>query len=669
MSSYLNLYILPPLFASLTSFILASFIFLRNKTSPVNQSFFILGMLTSFWKFTHFIFYPLKEPAHFFFWAKLSYVFIFFIPSATYHFVVSFLNLKRRKLLFFYSFSFLFLLFLGHKNFIVGMKRYPWGNYPLVGLTHNIILGFWVIPIVYSFLALYKGYKKETNPYIRKRIKYLLVTLSIAYLGAIDYLPCYGINLYPLGSFFLLLFICLATYAILRWRLLDIGVIIKKITLISTIFISFMALVYFLSLYLQPYLFSLWGRNWIILPIFFSFLASLFLSFFIRYLYRIKEEELSQKLSYSSLLKKEAQRASDSKNLNELLAYLIRDVTNWAKLDYAGVLLWDIQTKSYNLVRSLRRSPNKKRLATGLKIPPDNPLIVELLKKRRPLIYSELLHLITTQNLSPLEREFLFKLTNEMKRLEAEISIPCFCEDKLQAIINLGNKLNPKEIITPEEIELFFSLSNHIARALAGFLLKEEKLQLIITSQNILISAIEAKDHYTRSHTERVSFYSTLLGKKLEKYLRAYPNGLSNLNWAAQLHDVGKIGISDKILLKPGQLSSEEWYNIKEHPLNGLRIIGSLHDWLGEDICQAILHHHENYDGSGYPSHQKGESIHLFARIIRVADAFDAMTTSRPYRPALSKKEAIEELIRYKEIYFDPLVVEAMVELYEEGKI
>jgi len=256
-----------------------------------------------------------------------------------------------------------------------------------------------------------------------------------------------------------------------------------------------------------------------------------------------------------------------------------------------------------------------------------------------------------------------------MEDLGAEMSIPCLCEDRILAIVNIGHKLNIDEIVTEQDLELFFSLSSNIARTIHDFMLKEEKIKLIVASQNILIEAIEAKDRYTRGHTDRVADYCVLLGQSLEKQLRAFPNSLSSLKWAAQLHDIGKIGISDNILLKPSLLDEKEWEMVKKHPLNGLKIVDPMREWLGEDICAGILHHHENYDGTGYPSHQEGENIHFFARIIRVVDSFDAMTTDRPYRRALSKKEAMKELKTYKGTFYDPQIVEAMEELYSTEEI
>ena len=142
-----------------------------------------------------------------------------------------------------------------------------------------------------------------------------------------------------------------------------------------------------------------------------------------------------------------------------------------------------------------------------------------------------------------------------------------------------------------------------------------------------------------------------------------------DLNWAALLHDVGKISIPDAVLLKPGPLEKEERQLLEMHAKNSMTIIGPMSEWLGDDICRGVVQHHENWDGSGYPDGLCGEEIHLFGRIIRVADSFDAMTSNRPYRTALSHPQAMVELKRYAGTYYDVEVVEAMEELYHDGRL
>jgi HD-GYP domain-containing protein (c-di-GMP phosphodiesterase class II) len=318
------------------------------------------------------------------------------------------------------------------------------------------------------------------------------------------------------------------------------------------------------------------------------------------------------------------------------------------------------------LTRSITRTKKREKIPANIILSLDSPLITELLRRKKPLLFSEIEYSLKSKSLSSVQAGFFTLVAKDMKCLGAEIVLPSLCEGELLAIVALGNKLNPKEIITAEDLEIFMSISSNIARAIRGFMLQKEKVRLIVASQNIIINAIEAKDIYTRGHTERVAGYTALIGRKLKEAVYNFPYELPDLIWSAQLHDVGKIGIPDNILFKEGPLSNEEWLKIKEHPLNGIKIISSVREWLGQDICAGIVQHHENYDGSGYPYGLKGENIHLFARIIRVADTFDAMTTQRPYRPPLSKEEAIKELHKYEGIYFEPLLVDTLEESYNE---
>ena len=134
---------------------------------------------------------------------------------------------------------------------------------------------------------------------------------------------------------------------------------------------------------------------------------------------------------------------------------------------------------------------------------------------------------------------------------------------------------------------------------------------------------------------------------------------LDNLRIAALLHDIGKIGISDTILLKTGKLSESEWKKMKEHPIVGERIVNPL--GLPKEVSEIIRHHHERYDGKGYPDGKGGKDVSLEAYILGVADSFDAMMSDRPYRKRLSKEEAMNELTRCKATQFHPQVVDAFV--------
>jgi len=668
----ISIFVLPPFLTGLCTLALGLFVLLKSKSSVLARRFSLLCFSIMVWQFGNVLAWSAKTSDIALFWIKLVYIGVAFIPSLAYHFSVKFINLQKQKrwIPFMYLLSFLLLFLVFRKDFIIGIRETSWGVHQIGGRSHNVFLFFWTLPLILAFFNFYHGHKSTTSPFERQRRRLVLISFFVACLASIDYLPSYGVQIpYPLGFIFILFFLVSTGYASVHYRILNVDIILKKISIITFFSIVAAVIIYIAPFYFQSYFDKLWGKNWIFFPISLSFLVGIGLFRLINLVRNMEESELSKKFAYRPILKKEAERISKAKNIHELLTYLTRDLSYWVKLDYVGVLVWDNHTKKFVLHSSFTHAKNKEKIPTGLTLSQDNPLIVELLRKRKPVVYSELKYSLDIEAAQSEEKGFLSKITDQMQRLGAEIAIPCFCEDKLLALIHIGHKLDLNDIITLEDLELFSSISNHTARAIHGFMLNEEKIELIVASQNTLISAIEAKDRYTRGHTDRVAQYCTLMGKSLEKQLRLYPNGLSDLKWAAQLHDVGKIGISDTILLKKGPLDKDEWQVIKEHPINGIRIITPVREWLGEDICAGILYHHENFDGSGYPSQQKGEEIHLFAQIIRVADAFDAMTLHRPYRPALTKEEAINELKKYKGTHFAPQIVDVMVNLYNTGEI
>jgi putative nucleotidyltransferase with HDIG domain len=192
-------------------------------------------------------------------------------------------------------------------------------------------------------------------------------------------------------------------------------------------------------------------------------------------------------------------------------------------------------------------------------------------------------------------------------------------------------------------------------------LLRKDLLRVV----QALTGAIEAKDGYTESHLRRVSRYAIDVGDRL-----GLPElEIEKLRYASLLHDVGKIGVPDQLLGKPGPLSENEAEVMRRHPEIGARILRNI-DVL-RDVAPVILHHQERFDGAqegefpGYPGGLRGDEIPLGARIIAVVDAFDAMTTDRPYRRALAVDEAVAELRREAGKQFDPAVVETFLSVLD----
>jgi response regulator RpfG family c-di-GMP phosphodiesterase len=176
-----------------------------------------------------------------------------------------------------------------------------------------------------------------------------------------------------------------------------------------------------------------------------------------------------------------------------------------------------------------------------------------------------------------------------------------------------------------------------------------------------LVEAIEAKDPYTQQHSSRVTRYAVTIAEAMNRP----QEDIDALNVSGNIHDIGKIGIPDKILLKPGRLTDEEYEVIKKHPIIGSNIIGHLGLWTNEQ--KVIRHHHERWDGNGYPDGLKEEEIPFLSRILSIADVYDALTSDRAYRKKLSDDVALSMIKRSAGDQFDPEIADLFIDLHEQG--
>jgi len=171
----------------------------------------------------------------------------------------------------------------------------------------------------------------------------------------------------------------------------------------------------------------------------------------------------------------------------------------------------------------------------------------------------------------------------------------------------------------------------------------------------VLVNALDLREHETGMHSKRVACHTLVLARRFI----TDPDALQQIYWGALLHDIGKIGIADAILLKPGALTENEWQMMRTHPEKGFELISQIPNM--DEAAQIILSHEERYDGSGYPQNLQGEKIPFAARLFMVIDTLDAITSDRPYRKGNSFEIARQEIIRMSGIQFDPLAVEAFI--------
>ncbi len=249
----------------------------------------------------------------------------------------------------------------------------------------------------------------------------------------------------------------------------------------------------------------------------------------------------------------------------------------------------------------------------------------------------------------------------EKEGLYSLLSVPLMKNGNAIGVLNIYT--SSLHHFSDEEIKFFTLFADQATIAIENARLYEELQEHYMGTIVALAAAIDAKDHRTQDHAERVTRYALAIAGELklpEKQIRI-------IERACRLHDIGKIAISDEILKKPGKLTDEEWVQIKLHPSKGANMLISLGFLKG--IVPLVRHHHERYDGRGYPDGLKGEDIILGARIIMAADAFEAMVSERPYRRALSTEEALKEIRENSGTQFDPKIAETLIRLAEEGKI
>jgi HD-GYP domain-containing protein (c-di-GMP phosphodiesterase class II) len=233
-------------------------------------------------------------------------------------------------------------------------------------------------------------------------------------------------------------------------------------------------------------------------------------------------------------------------------------------------------------------------------------------------------------------------------------------EESIVGVIELIHQEH--RVFSKEDVDLIQAFSNLAAIAINNQRLFVEVQDALYTVQT-LADAIDIKDPVTSGHSRRV----TQLSLAIYDELNDIPEERRYIELAGLLHDVGKIGIREEVLMKPGSLTPEEFKHMEEHPTIGYHLLKGPR--FLRKILPAVLYNQERYDGKGYPKGLKGEEIPLSARIIAVADAFDAMTNDRPYRKALSVEEALEEIRKNSGTQFDPKVVEAFFKAFKKGKI
>ncbi len=357
-------------------------------------------------------------------------------------------------------------------------------------------------------------------------------------------------------------------------------------------------------------------------------------------------EKTDMQVAELSLIQELGKAINSSLDLDSVLNYFIDMTTRITNSDRATLMLYDDTTREL-YVEVSRGFDDPEVLEVRLKI--GEGVAGRAAQLQRPIKIDNTGKCADYKELPNLKRKSDLTL----------ISAPLVNKDNLVGVINCERLLSKKGPFTPENLDLLETLGSQASIAIENARLYHNLLNVYLETIRSLAAAIDAKDSYTHGHSRRVTDLS--VGIALEMGLAR--SAVDTIRHASLLHDVGKIGISEQILLKPGRLTDDEFETIKSHPHIGAGILNSI-EFL-KNVCEIIKHHHERYDGKGYPEGLTGEEIPLGSRIICVADSFDAITSCRPYRKPLTFDEATAEIKRCANSQFDPNVVAAFIKLRE----
>lgn len=388
---------------------------------------------------------------------------------------------------------------------------------------------------------------------------------------------------------------------------------------------------------------------------------------------------MEQKKDYKSYLSKTAKQMILIHDPNLLSRLVIRTLTRNLGIKHAGLFLYNKFKKEYIIYVSSGKKGLK--IPVGFtKITNNNPIIQFFLNNVVPVNNKEYLLVSQIKDLKEKNKDnsqivnFLTEVEEEISMYKAQIVVPGFFRKDLMVVFFIGNKIDGSPF-NDEDMEFLTILSSDVVMAIQNAKLFDDikkqldiNKQLLLNTVETLATAIDIKNSYTHGHTERVMKYSMTLLKYIpQEKLKVFEDFENMLKISALLHDIGKIGIPESILNKTGKLLPEEIKLIEKHPSLGAEILEPIKEF--KDVSLGVKYHHERYDGKGYPYGLIGDDIPLIATIISVADAYDAMTSDRPYRKGLDKAVAIKEIISNKNKQFSPLVVDAFLEAVYRNEI
>jgi len=627
----LRLNVIVPFLGALINFVLGLFVLSRDSQNEVNRSFCFLFLAIAIWNFKALLlqFAPSVEVATF--WMKVFHGGAAFTFAAFFHFALALTQdqskINRKLLIAAYSLSLILTALIWVEvpfRVLKGLKEVYGGYFPIVGKTYNFVfLANFLFFFSYGLYLLIKKYLHPLDTLEKNRIGLVFIGTFMAFVTALPnfFLAGQIARVYPTGYTGSIISALLFTYAIIKYQLMDVEITLRR----GTVYTLASALLTgsFLSGLLT---FQLFFEKVTGSPSKFPTIAAIWLVALLFQPVRVWAERLIDKTFFR-------QRINFQQVISEF-SEIIVTIMDREQLANAAVELLERTFRAKSVSIMLLHQGGDKNLysveaVAGLQqetlekvVFAEDNVLVDYLKDKKGWVLREALLPQFYPAAGPAEAA----VVQAMEGIKAAISFPLLWgEEKMVGILNLGDK-RACNIYNGEEINLLTILSHEAAVAFENANLYDEAKRHLASAVESLATVVEVKDAYTFGHCHRVVNHAVAIGRKLNLPVEQ----IEALRLGSSLHDVGKIGINKAILNKPGKLTEREFAVIRTHVEIGVGILRPLN--LPQDVIDAVKYHHERFDGKGYPYGLKGEQIPLIARIVSVADVFEALTSDRVYR-------------------------------------
>ncbi len=657
----MNDYLVIPLLEVVLTLVLMIVLLIRGKQQSARRPFFIYLLSMSLWGTFIFLMRSSTGLSTALFWER--FVFAAIISSAFffYRFTIS-LTATRPNRIVFYMMHALYIipLCLIPTDLIFKDMQLMWyGKAPVPGPLFPAYVASVYLPMIASMTILVRSSRRSTNMDEKTRGQYIIAGLLIMFIGGTtDYLPAIGVSMYPLGIVGNIVFCILTTVAMLRYNLLETKVILRKglaYSLMAILLIAvFGSLIYLLGSVFESAFSPVALTITIVSVLLAVIVTTLFQPMLPVFQNIVDRWFFRERYDHLQTLKRFVAETEHIIDLNQLTSSLVTSIANGMQSRSVYLLLPNPKTGDFT-THTYYGPSQTRELAFAA-----NSLLTLTMKDQDSPVDITDTEVSTT----------LSVLTDEEKNILATHRIKMLVSlkvgNELKGMLLLSNKLSGQRYST-EDRSLLQTISKEVSvgieNALAYESIQQEHGELLEAMDGIIHAmslVVETRDPYTAGHQRRVAELAAAIAKTM---------GLSEwairgIRVAGLLHDVGKLSVPAEILSKPGKLNQTEFDIIKSHSQVSYNILELIEfPW---PVKEAVLQHHERLDGSGYPNSLTADDIILDARILGVADVVEAISSHRPYRPALGLEYAMQEIISKKGILYDPKVVDACEKLFKD---